>query len=457
MIKRDIPRILIAAPSSGSGKTTVVSGLLSAIRARGLSVQAFKVGPDYIDPSYHGAASGRPVYNLDTWLMDREAAIRLFADQTQDADVAVIEGVMGFYDGGRGGISSTAEIASLIGAPVLLVMDVRSVGESAAAGALGFRSYDPSADIRGVILNKLGSESHRKLITDAMNGIDMAVLGAIPRNRELTMPERHMGLVPAGETDVCKPLEKIRETIEKHVDIDAILQIAGSAQPLEIEEQGKECAGDSFTVAVAHDDAFCFYYPDSLSVLEELGARLTFFSPLRDKKLPNVSGIIFGGGFPEVFAEDLSKNLSMRESVQRAARKGVPIYAECGGFMYLTGSVETVDGKNYEMAGAVPLSCRMNEKLQRIGYVEAKALKDNLLCKAGTLIRGHEFHFSSISSENTNGDAAFLFTKHRNGESYRGGYASDNILASYMHIHFAGNRKLAASFAEKCRCVGSNR
>lgn len=455
MSSGSIPRVLIAAVSSGSGKTTVVSALLAALRARGLNVCAFKVGPDYIDPGYHAAAAGRPVYNLDTWLMSKSEALYLFADRSEGADIAIIEGVMGFYDGGRGGVSSTAEIASLLDAPVLLVMDVKSMGESAAAIAKGFREYGGPSCIDGVILNKLGSDSHRDLIESAMRDISMPVYGAFKRDGRFVIPERQLGLTPAEE-DIRVLLTVLSNAAEESADVEAIVSLAKCAPDMDIPERKRPASGSRVRIAVAKDEAFSFYYPDSLAVLEEYGAELCFFSPLNDGLLPDCDGAIFGGGFPELFAKELSENNSMKNSISEAAGRGMPIYAECGGFMYLTRKVVITSGEKFAMAGIVPYSCRMNDKLQRVGYVEGKSLSDNVLAAAGSVMKGHEFHFSSAYADSPALRPAFRFTKQRNGELYEGGYASKNVLASYMHVHFAGNRQAARRFTDFCRRYAHN-
>lgn len=449
---KKIPRLLIAAPQSGSGKTTIVCGLLSALKKRGYDVCPFKIGPDYIDTGWHEASCGRAAHNLDTWLMDGPAVRSLFAARAAAAGISIVEGVMGFYDGGRGGVSSTAEISKLLKIPVILVIDAKSAGESAAAVALGFRAYDSAADIRGVILNRLGSETHRQMICEAMDKIGMPVLGAFFRDEGLRLPERHLGLLPAAEKGGAEGVIKaIGEAAEKNLDIDALIEIAQSAPELAAaKKRTPQRAGAGIKIGVARDEAFSFYYPESLAVLEDMGAEPVYFSPLRDAELPPVSGLIFGGGFPEIFAARLSANVSMLRSVRRAAEAGTPIYAECGGYMYLTEKLTDFEKKSHTMAGVIPHRTTMNERLQTVGYVEATALRDTVLCPAGTVIRGHEFHFSSAVSTDSQDNPAFLFRKNRTGAEYTGGYASGNVLASYLHLHFAGAVAAARYFLSKC-------
>ena len=448
---KKIPRLVVAATQSGCGKTTLTCGILAALKKRGLAAQAYKIGPDYIDPGYLAQASGRAAHNLDTWLMDEAAMTRLFAENASRADLAVVEGVMGLYDGGRGGVGSTAEIAKKLRAPVALVIDCKSMGDSAAALALGFREYDRGVDLCGVILNRLGSDAHRDMIAKAMERLGIPVLGALKRDERLAVSERHLGLLPAEENET-HGFDALVECVERSVDLDALLKIAAGAPNLEFSSRPAAPAAERRAViGVARDKAFSFYYPESLAELERAGARLVFFSPLNDERLPDADGLIFGGGFPEMFAARLAANGAMKSELAAAARLGMPIYAECGGYMYLTRSLTDFDGREFAMAGLIPAACRMNPRLQTVGYVEATALRDSVLCPAGTVARGHEFHFSSAQPDaGTEADAAWRFVKKRAGASYAAGYASANVLASYLHLHFAGNPQLARNFVDVC-------
>lgn len=449
-----IPRIVIAATQSGAGKTTIVSGLLSGIGAMGQETQAYKIGPDYIDPGYHQLASGRPGHNLDTWLVPQEKIQEIFTRTAMDADIAIIEGVMGLYDGGRLNVSSTAAIAKLLDAPVLLVIDVKSMGDSAAAIAMGFRDYDPAVNLCGVILNRVGSSTHETMVREAMEKIKMPVLGSIRRDAALRLPERHLGLTPVTENDASEAMEAVREAIATQVDLQGICRLAQSAPPMKFAVQSAAVPAEKkIKIAVAKDEAFSFYYPESLDVLSSMGAQIISFSPLSDATLPKVDGLLIGGGFPEMFAEALAANVSMRESIAAAGSAGMPIYAECGGLMYLTEQIEDFSGRVHAMVGLIPARCTMQDRLQTVGYVEATALRDHLLCAAGETLRGHEFHFSAMRIEEaveTSFPWAYRFEKKRTGARYPAGYASKNILASYLHMHFAGNRKAAQRFVAKC-------
>ena len=458
MNARNIPRVVIAAPMSGSGKTTVVTGLLAAMRARGVKAQSYKIGPDYIDPGYHALASGRPAHNLDTWLVPKERLADIFIGTMADAEVAVIEGVMGLYDGGKNGVSSTAEIAKLLKAPVVLVVNAKSMGESAAALVMGFRQYDPEVDLAGVILNRLGSDTHRMMIEEALGKMGVPVFGAIRRNDEMTMPERHLGLVPVGENArERETVEAIGRVVGASVDIGRMVALAKSAPALAERSGLSASAPPKVRVAVARDEAFSFYYPESLSVLRQKGADIVFFSPLHDAALPQADGLILGGGFPEMFAKELYENESMRASIKDAAEKGMPIYAECGGFMYLMRSVTDFAGHSFPMLGVIPGEVAMNRKLQTVGYVSAEMMRDTVLGPKGTVLHGHEFHFSSECEPDAGADypRAFTFRRTRNPAPYPAGYAKGNILGSYLHLHFAGAEDAAASFVAACETFGA--
>jgi len=446
-----IPRIVIAATKSSSGKTTVVTGLLSALRQRGIKVQPYKVGPDYIDPGYHRLASGQVSHNLDSWLMSKETMRDVFISSASEADLAVVEGVMGLYDGGNDGISSTAEIAQLLAAPVVLVIDCKSMGASAAALALGFREYDPSLPLAGVILNRLGSDNHERIIREAMDKVGIPVLGAVRRNDLYKMPERHLGLLPTEENKELDFLDRLGREIAQQVDIDAIIRIARQTAPMQLASERAVQAGlPKVKIGIARDEAFSFYYPESIRVLQNKGAEIVEFSPLNDAKLPEVDGLIFGGGFPEMFGEKLSANQSLRTDIKEKAQQGMPIYGECGGFMYLTESLTDFSGRVYLMCGILPGGVKMNNKLQMVGYVTAELLNDSLLGRKGDRIKGHEFHFSTETAAEDLSKRAFKFTRSRNGEEYYGGYCWKKVLGSYLHMHFAGHPEAAECFINQC-------
>lgn len=447
-----IPRLVIAGTHSGAGKTTIVTGLLAVLAARGLRVQSYKIGPDYIDPGYHQLASGKPAHNLDTWLLPDEEMLSIFAETSSKNDMVIIEGVMGLHDGGRSGVSSTAAVAKLLKAPVVLVIDARSMGESAAATALGYKLYDPEVNFAGVIINRIGSTSHHLMISEALERLNIPVLGAIKRNAELAMPERHLGLIPVTEHHVGQTLQTLCTQIADQAAVDQIIEIANKAPSIQSVRKEVHPVASAVRIGVAQDEVFTFYYPQSLDALAAQGAEIVPFSPLRDASLPDVDGLILGGGFPEMFVEQLEENHSMRQAIYQAGRQGMPIYAECGGLMYLSRSIIDFEGRSHEMVGLVPAACAMQSKLETVGYVEATALCDTILCMAGETLRGHEFHFSRMLPDFED-DAfpwAFQIKKVRTGAAYPGGFMTDNILASYLHLHFAGNQQAARRFIEQC-------
>ena len=455
-MQKHIPRLVIAATQSGAGKTTLTTGLLAVLAARGIRVQSFKSGPDYIDPGYHQLATGRPGQNLDTWLMPRTVLPSAFAGAMAEAELAVIEGVMGLYDGGRQGISSTAEIAKLLEAPVLLVIDAKSMGTSAAALALGFREYDRDVRLAGVLLNRVGSVTHEAILREAMAGIGLPVYGVLHRDAQLQLPERHLGLTPVAENSerdaARQAVAAMGEAVARQVDVDGILELARRASKLEIGDGlalQKE-AQPICRIAVAQDEAFSFYYPASLQVLERCGAELVSFSPLHDRKLPEADGLLLGGGFPEMFAAGLERNASMRDSVRQAAEAGMPVYAECGGYMYLLEALQDFAGVRHEMAGVLTGTAVMSQRLQTVGYIEAVQQQSTVLGQEGLVLHGHEFHFST-EQESAESARPLLFRRLRNNECYLAGQSRKNVLASYLHIHFAGYPEAARHFVEACK------
>ncbi|EHP2891416.1 TPA: cobyrinate a,c-diamide synthase [Listeria monocytogenes] len=437
-------KILIAAASSGTGKTTVTLGIMHALKKRGLRVQPFKVGPDYIDTNYHQAITGVASINLDSFLIDDDAMLAaLFEKHGQSADISVIEGVMGLFDGL--GIdrdnSSTSFIAKCTKTPVILVVDGKAISTSAAAIVDGFNRFDPELTIAGVIINRVASENHFSLIKGAIERYtDVPVLGYLPKNVAVALPERHLGLVPQEEmTELEVKWELLGDLIAEHVDLDRLLAISKTGAKLTVhppEIQVPDFSG--MRVAYALDAAFHFYYQDNLDLIRSTGATLIPFSPLEEREVPDADFIYIGGGFPEVFAEQLAKNKSMRESILAAHEQGKPIYAECGGLMYLGSSLE-MEAESYEMVGVFDGVSKMTTRLRKFGYCIAEPLEDTLLGKKGTAIRGHEFHHSVFE---TNEPTRMKLTKKRDGEivkEWRGGYQKGNTFASYLHIHFYQN------------------
>ena len=445
---KNFPRLIIAATQSGSGKTTITAGLLAVLKNRGLDVQPYKVGPDYIDTGWHELACGKISHNLDSRLVGADKLKEIFVDTSSGADLSIVEGVMGLYDGGRGGVSSTAEISKLLDAPVVLIVDAKSTGISAAAIALGFREFDKSLNLAGVILNRLGSDSHGKMIVDALDTLGIKCFGALKRNDEFHLPERHLGLVPTSENHADDVLKKICAAVEEQVDVDALIDIARNVTPLKSSARAEKISS-SVKIGVARDEAFNFYYGASLRELERLGAEIVDFSPLNDAHLPaDIGGLIIGGGFPEMFAAQLERNQNLRAEIFHAAQDGLPIFAECGGFMYLMRELVDFDGKIFEMCGVIDGVATMTGKLQTVGYVDAEILRDCVIGRAGDKIHAHEFHFSTAQ---TSDEKIFRCTRLRTGNEYLAGAAIKNVVASYLHIHFAGCPNAAKTFIDACK------
>lgn len=432
-----ISRIVIAGTKSGVGKTTLTTGIMSALRQQGLKVQGFKVGPDYIDPTYHTSATGRDSANLDMWLMGEEGVRKVFANRTVDADIAVVEGVMGLFDGNfKDGSGSTAHVAKLLQAPVLLVLDCRSMGQSAAAHVLGFKLYDSEINIAGVILNQVGSVRHGEVIKKTIEEkTGIPVIGILLRDEKLVLPSRHLGLIPMIERQ--DDLANLTEKIVKAIDINKIKALANTESKLSFAVEQEAIVPKKIRWAVAQDEAFSFVYPDSLLELERLGVELVPFSPLRDTSLPEAcSGILIGGGFPEIHAKALADNKQLLQEIKKAADEGMPVYAECGGLMYLTERIIMSDGQSFAMVGVVPAETIMRTKLVAMGYVEATACKDNIICNTGDALQGHVFHYSEIKPLISDYPWAWNIKFMRGDKTISDGYAKGNILASYVHLHF---------------------
>jgi len=453
------PRLVIAGTASNVGKTILTAGLIAAFKSRGLTVQSFKVGPDYIDAAYLAHVSGRPCRNLDSWMLGEGALRQVLAQGVLGVDLALVEGMLGLFDG-RGGSTngSTADVARIIKAPVVLVIDVNDMTESAAAVALGFKSFAESPRIAGVLLNNVRSDSHRRRAEDAIWDIaKLPVLGALRAMPQLDIPQREHGLLPVTENkEWDRMIGVLSETIDRDVDLDLLLRIANKAElvPLVPKKvfQGKPDAGRTVRMAVAYDDAFNFYYPENLELLEEHGAQVVPFSPLEDDHLPqDAAGIYLGGGFPEIFVEPLAKNRSMAESIQRAYRSGIPIYAECGGLMYLGRSLRTDSGAIERMAGVIPVDVEMDGEIHRFGYRQLLTLEDSILSSRGQFYRGHEFHWSRITGHNGDLKAAYQMQNAEGDVIGYEGFVAPNLLASYVHLHFGQNPVLVDKFVQHCR------
>lgn len=448
-----VPRIILAGTHSGAGKTTLTLGLLSALKKHGFKVQPFKVGPDYIDPGLHRVASGLYSHNLDAWMGSDSVVREVFQLHTKQCDIAVIEGVMGLFDGmGNGDCGSTAHIARLLEAPVILVINARGMARSCGALIKGYREFDPELDVAGVIFNNVGGPKHvATLKTVAEEEMGVPALGFVRRHSHINIPERHLGLLPAAEHDgLSRLIDDLTGVIDTDIDIERLLGVAREAPPLK--KAVKKTIERKYRVklAVARDEAFNFYYRDSLEYLQELGAELCFFSPLNDISLPGeIDGIYIGGGFPEMFSPRLAGNRSMRDSVRLAVESGIPLYAECGGLMYLAEKIIDFDGNTYDGVGLVPGQVLMQKKLEALGYVIAKPLRESILARPGEELRGHEFHYSKLTGLPDH-NAAYRFYGGRGMDGRPEGFARDNLLASYLHLHFRSNPTAADRFLHYC-------
>ncbi|WP_199552339.1 cobyrinate a,c-diamide synthase [Streptomyces sp. N35] len=474
-----VPRLVIAAPSSGSGKTTVATGLMAAFTAAGLKVSPHKVGPDYIDPGYHALATGRVGRNLDSYLCGTELIAPLFAHGARGCDLALVEGVMGLYDGasGQGELASTAQIAKLLRAPVVLVVDASSQARSVAALVHGFASWDPQVRVAGVILNKVGSDRHEELLRDALDEAGVPVFGALRRVPQVSQPSRHLGLIPVAErsAEVVESVAALAEQVRQGCDLEGLRALARSAPALDAEPWSPDTAldaglaaapgktpgaghgagaeiaasavsvpsraGRNPVVALAAGPAFTFSYAEQTELLTAAGAEVVPFDPLHDEQLPDgTRGLVIGGGFPEVYAPDLSANEALRKTVADLAAGGAPVAAECAGLLYLARSL---DGQ--PMCGVLDAEARMTERLT-LGYREAVAVSDSVLAQAGTRVRGHEFHRTVIEPGAGAVPAWGMHAPERRVE----GFVHQGVHASYLHTHAAALPFAARRFVERC-------
>ncbi len=454
-MSESVPRILVAGTHSGVGKTTLAVGILAELRRRGLQVQPFKVGPDYIDPTYHSLAAGRAARNLDAWMVPPQRIPGLFLQAARGADLALVEGVMGLYDGfgyqeERG---STGEMAKLLAAPTVLVVDAQAMARSAGALVLGYQAFDPDLPLAGVIVNRVGSEGHGQGVAQAIRDTTgLPVLGWLPRTDGLDVPERHLGLVPTQEMGRAREfVDAARAHVERHVDLDGLLALARRAPPLDppapLPRVQRVAGPEAPVLAVAQDPAFSFTYPENLALLEAAGARIEPFSPLRDPDLPpGTAGVILSGGFPELHARELARNRAMHGALRRAHGQGLPIYAECGGLMYLTQAIVDLDGERHPMVGLLPGHSAMAGRLT-LGYREVEALADSWLWRRGERTRGHEFHYSRWEGRPPSLSPAYRLLPTRPTASPQlEGACLGSLWASYVHLHLWARPELAERF-----------
>lgn len=424
---RSIPRIIVAGTHSGCGKTTLASGLMAAFAARGLAVQPFKVGPDFIDPTHHSAICGRTSRNLDPFMMGETGVGKTFVRASAGADIAVVEGAMGLFDGLEGtDTASTAHVAKILDAPVLLVVDAGGASRSVHAMIQGYRGFDPAVRVAGTILNRIGSPRHLAMIEETKT---LPIYGGIPRRKDLTVESRHLGLAMAAETGM---MARFGAVVEETCDLSGIIDLARSAPPLPAPAENPTRPGVGVRIGVANDAAFCFYYQDNLDQLVQAGAELAFFSPMTDR-LPDVDALYLGGGYPELHAEALSAS-RCREDIRRAADDGMPVYAECGGLIYLAEHLVTAEGDR-PMAGVLPAAAEMTSRIQALGYVEARVAGTASVLAPGSAFRGHEYHYSRLDTARDARFALELLRGRGIGEG-RDGLIAQNTIGQYTHAYF---------------------
>ncbi|EKR52955.1 cobyrinate a,c-diamide synthase [Leptospira interrogans] len=447
-----IPRIVIGGTGSGVGKTTIALALTQILRKRGLKVVTFKCGPDYLDPTYHSRASQKICHNLDGWLMGKESVLNTFYQTCHNVDIAIIEGMMGLFDGHspNSEIGSTAEIAKWLASPVLVVLDTRGMARTVSAILKGLKIFDPDLNLAGAFANFTGSPSHIQLLKDAST--EVPILGGLCKHSEQTFPERHLGLYSASEENVSE--EKFNfwgEEGEKSLEVNSILEIANSAPEISIPVSNINTTLKRCKIGIAMDSAFHFYYEENLMRLRQAGAELVFFSPLSDSKLTDVDGLYFGGGYPEVFAPTLSKNKSLLNYIRDLSYKNIPIYAECGGLMYLSKGIKVVEGEFFPMLGLISATSIMEKKLKALGYVEVTTKKETIFGEVGLRFRGHQFRYSDLELDESNPiELVYNLRKRKSDQVSEEGYSKNSVLASYIHAHWASNPSLAEGFVQSC-------
>ena len=439
---------MIAGASSGVGKTSITCSIIYALQKRGYTVQPFKVGPDYIDPGYLSSISKRETYNLDAWLMGKRQLLTSFISNSK-SDISVIEGVMGYYDGfgGNSNYASTHHVASLTKSHVLLVLDASKTSRSIAATALGFLKFHRNSRIVGIILNKIGSKKHELLCRTALEKTKIPIIAVIPKNSLLDMPSRHLGLISTLEKRLLKTqIGKVSKTISKFIDVDKIIKIVKTS--IDLPQESKSVHKKTkIAIAVALDTSFNFYYQDNLEALRREGASLKFFSPIKDKKIPKCDGLYIGGGFPEILSKSLAKNQHMKKSIKKMSENGLPIYAECGGLMYLTKSILS-ENKKYKMIGLFDAETKMTKKM-RLNYTKGKTISKNSISNNSCGFQGHEFHYSHL--EDISNDSKFAYSLEIGDgiKKNQDGLIQDNTLASYGHLYFDRSNH-AEIFVKNC-------
>jgi len=451
------PRIIIGGAHSGVGKTSVTLGLTAALKKRGLKIQTYKVGPDFLDPTYLEIASGRPCYNLDAWMMGRDYVRSLFNKTSADADIAVIEGVMGLFDGfsPESSEGSTAQIAKWLKAPVALVANAGGASRSFAAMVEGYAKFEPDIKIKGVIANFCGSKNHSDLLRRAINShLSSKYLGGIVKGAAPKLDSRHLGLVTAQDALTQNMVDELAVVVEEHISIEDLIDMARTAPGFKVGGMDVNREETKARLGVARDKAFQFYYADNLEALNASGFELVYFSPTFDRRLPeNLDALFIGGGYPEACADELSENVSMKNDIRNFADSGLPVYAECGGLMYLSEGVEDINGKRNPMVGLLPAWTKMRQRFTALGYVEASFEENSLFGKACETIRGHKFHYSELLDDPADNDGwktVYSLKRKRDGKTFCEGYSRGATLASYAHLHFASRPLSCRRFINSC-------
>ncbi len=455
------PRIMIAGASSGVGKTSITLALVEALVRRGMSVQTYKVGPDYLDPTYLALVSGKPCYNLDGWMMGRDYILELFASSSEGADLCVIEGVMGFFDGASSTSleGSSAEIAKWLEVPSVIIMNAHGVGRTFAALVKGINDFEPLVEVKAVIANFCGSNRHAQSLSDSLEFSNLPdLVGAIPREAMPTIPRRHLGLVTADNQLMNTGLlDALARTAEEYLRLDEIQKIAKSSgllPPPAVVPKAPKISSSVIRLGLAYDEAFHFYYKDNLEIFERQGFEIIKFSPINDNmNLESLDAIYFGGGYPEEFAQELSANHSMLRGIRAFSELGRPIYAECGGLMYLSEGIETLDGNRFGMVGLLPSWTRMKIRRKALRYVEVTLNQDSLFGSKGDILRGHEFHYSELVRnpwENGAWIPPYVSRRKGDGKEAPEGFQKGNILISYVHAHFASRPASVERFRQVC-------
>lgn len=453
----NVPRVVLSGTSSRAGKTVVSIGLMRALKNRGYTVAPFKAGPDFIDPSYHLFATGRPSRNIDGYMMKKADILGTFCRNTRDCDIAIVEGTMGLYDS-KDGINetgSTAQVSKFLKAPVILIANVERISRTAAPFVLGYKVFDRDVDLKAVILNRVGSERHAKKATAAVEQLaKMRVIGVMPRDSRIEIPERHLGLIPAYEKKKVEHLfNNLAELIEEYIDVDSIIKMAKGAEDLgDIKDAAVFSPKEQIPVklGVIKDKCFSFYYEDNLDAFAAAGAEIKYIDSMKDRKLPEIDALYIGGGFPEVFAEELEKNASLRGKIHEFCDLGKPVYAECGGLMYLGRSITTRTDEEYEMIDFLPIKTKMFKKFQSLGYVTNQTMGKNPISSVGAILKGHEFHYSKVELLRK---AKYIY-KVKRGRGIDGehdGMLEKNTLASYMHLHVLSYPHMARNFLKSAR------